>query len=161
MKTWYLGVTTTRKIVPMPGLEKERGEFAVLRQLTSMGIEAFVPKKIEFVRQGKRRYPDPISSPFMPGYVFLNAGPEEFYKAMDCRGLARTLMALREGELRSAKRDKSSKLVKPGQKYVGLDGVVVSIDRFGISAPGDIVMSELGITVDNVVKKAALAGLKA
>ena len=47
------------------------------------------------------------------------------------------------------------------RKYVGLDGVVVSIDRFGISAPGDIVMSELGITVDNVVKKAALAGLKA
>ena len=47
------------------------------------------------------------------------------------------------------------------RKYVGLDGVVVSIDRFGISAPGDIVMSELGISVDNVVKKAALAGLKA
>jgi transketolase len=47
------------------------------------------------------------------------------------------------------------------RKYVGLDGVVVSIDRFGISAPGDIVMAELGISVDNVVKKAALAGLNA
>ena len=45
------------------------------------------------------------------------------------------------------------------RKYVGLDGVVVSIDRFGISAPGDIVMNELGISVDNIVKKAALAGL--
>jgi transketolase len=45
------------------------------------------------------------------------------------------------------------------RKYVGLDGVVVGIDRFGISAPGDIVMSELGISVDNVVKQAALAGL--
>ena len=40
------------------------------------------------------------------------------------------------------------------RKYVGLDGVVVSIDRFGISAPGDIVMNELGISVDNIVKKA-------
>jgi transketolase len=47
------------------------------------------------------------------------------------------------------------------RKYVGLDGVVVSIDRFGISAPGDIVMNELGISVDNIVKKAALAGLEA
>jgi transketolase len=47
------------------------------------------------------------------------------------------------------------------RKYVGLDGVVVSIDRFGISAPGDIVMNELGISVDNIVKKAALAGLQA
>jgi transketolase len=45
------------------------------------------------------------------------------------------------------------------RKYVGLDGIVVGIDRFGISAPGDIVMSELGISVDNVVKQAALAGL--
>jgi transketolase len=45
-------------------------------------------------------------------------------------------------------------------KYVGLDGVVVGIDRFGISAPGDTVMKELGISVENVVKKAALAGLK-
>ena len=45
-------------------------------------------------------------------------------------------------------------------KYVGLDGVVVGIDRFGISAPGDIVMKELGISVENIVKKAALAGLK-
>ena len=45
------------------------------------------------------------------------------------------------------------------RKYVGLDGVVVGIDRFGISAPGDTVMSELGISVDNVVRQAALAGL--
>jgi transketolase len=45
------------------------------------------------------------------------------------------------------------------RKYVGLDGVVVGIDRFGISAPGDIVMAELGISVENIVKKAALAGL--
>ena len=45
------------------------------------------------------------------------------------------------------------------RKYVGLDGVVVGIERFGISAPGDIVMAELGISVENIVKKAALAGL--
>ena len=46
-------------------------------------------------------------------------------------------------------------------KYVGLDGVVVGIDRFGISAPGSTVLKELGISVDNVVKHAALAGLGA
>ena len=46
------------------------------------------------------------------------------------------------------------------RKYVGLDGVVVGIDRFGLSAPGGTVMSELGISVENVVKQAALAGLK-
>ena len=46
------------------------------------------------------------------------------------------------------------------RKYVGLDGVVVGIDRFGLSAPGGTVLSELGISVENVVKQAALAGLK-
>ncbi len=39
-------------------------------------------------------------------------------------------------------------------KYVGLDGAVVGIDRYGISAPGDAAMAELGITVDNVVSAA-------
>ena len=47
------------------------------------------------------------------------------------------------------------------RKYVGLDGVVVGIDRFGMSAPGNTVLEELGMSVDNVVKHAALAGLGA
>jgi transketolase len=35
-------------------------------------------------------------------------------------------------------------------KYTGLDGRVIGIDRFGISAPGDVVMQELGITDENL-----------
>jgi len=37
-------------------------------------------------------------------------------------------------------------------KYVGLDGKVVGVDRFGLSAPGPIVMETLGITADSVIK---------
>lgn len=36
-------------------------------------------------------------------------------------------------------------------KYVGLEGKVVGIDRFGLSAPGNIAMKELGITAEAVV----------
>ncbi|MBK80680.1 MAG: transketolase [Gammaproteobacteria bacterium] len=36
-------------------------------------------------------------------------------------------------------------------KFVGLDGEVVGIDRFGLSAPGGVAMETLGMTVDNVV----------
>ena len=36
-------------------------------------------------------------------------------------------------------------------KYTGLDGKVLGIDRFGISAPGNVVMEELGMTADAVV----------
>jgi len=39
-------------------------------------------------------------------------------------------------------------------KYVGLDGVAIGIDRFGLSAPGATVMKELGITAEHVVEAA-------
>lgn len=39
-------------------------------------------------------------------------------------------------------------------KYVGLDGKVVGIDRFGLSAPGGQAMKELGITAEAVVAAA-------
>jgi transketolase len=37
-------------------------------------------------------------------------------------------------------------------KYVGLDGKVVGIDRFGESAPDKALFKEFGFTVENVVK---------
>jgi transketolase len=37
-------------------------------------------------------------------------------------------------------------------KFVGLDGAVVGIDRFGLSAPGDVAMRELGMTTDRVIE---------
>jgi transketolase len=40
-------------------------------------------------------------------------------------------------------------------KYVGLQGTVLGIDRFGISAPGNIVMEKLGMTADAVSKALA------
>ncbi|SIS37373.1 transketolase [Salimicrobium flavidum] len=38
-------------------------------------------------------------------------------------------------------------------RFVGLDGKVVGIDRFGASAPGDTVIENYGFTVENVVKQ--------
>ena len=39
-------------------------------------------------------------------------------------------------------------------KYVGDKGQVIGIDRFGISAPGDVVMKELSMTPEAIVKAA-------
>src|SRR5439155_20091418 len=39
-------------------------------------------------------------------------------------------------------------------RYVGLDGKVVGITTFGLSAPGNKVMEALGMTADNVIKAA-------
>jgi len=42
----------------------------------------------------------------------------------------------------------------PWFRYVGLDGRAVAIDRFGLSAPGNIVMEQLGITAAHIVEVA-------
>ncbi len=39
-------------------------------------------------------------------------------------------------------------------KYVGTEGKVIGIERFGMSAPGDVVMKELGITTEHLVEVA-------
>jgi transketolase len=39
-------------------------------------------------------------------------------------------------------------------RWVGSRGDVVSIDRFGESAPGDQVMETFGFTIDHVVARA-------
>lgn len=43
-------------------------------------------------------------------------------------------------------------------KYVGLDGKVVGIDRFGLSAPAPVVFKELGLTVEALVAAAQSLG---
>jgi transketolase len=45
------------------------------------------------------------------------------------------------------------------ERWVGPDGDIISVDRFGASAPGELVLKEYGFSVDNVVTRAlALAG---
>ena len=39
-------------------------------------------------------------------------------------------------------------------RYVGLEGIVIGLDRFGASAPGEVALRELGFNVENVVSKA-------
>ncbi len=42
----------------------------------------------------------------------------------------------------------------PWFRYVGLDGKTVAVDRFGLSAPGNVVMEQLGITAAHLVEVA-------
>lgn len=40
------------------------------------------------------------------------------------------------------------------ERYVGDKGIKIGIERFGASAPGDVVMKEYGFSVENIVQKA-------
>ena len=45
------------------------------------------------------------------------------------------------------------------ERYVGGDGAIIGVDRFGASAPGDVVLEKFGFSVDNVVNQVkALVG---
>jgi transketolase len=46
------------------------------------------------------------------------------------------------------------------ERYVGLEGAIIGLNRFGASAPGEIVMRELGFTPEHIVEvaKSILAG---
>jgi transketolase len=43
-------------------------------------------------------------------------------------------------------------------KFTGFEGDSVSVDRYGASAPGPVLMEKFGFTVDNVVAKAKALG---
>ena len=40
------------------------------------------------------------------------------------------------------------------ERHTGFDGATIGIDRYGASAPGDVVMTNLGFTIENVVDTA-------
>ncbi len=40
------------------------------------------------------------------------------------------------------------------ERYVGLEGRIIGLDRFGASAPGSVVMEKLGFTAEHVAEKA-------
>jgi transketolase len=40
------------------------------------------------------------------------------------------------------------------ERYVGSNGDVICLDRFGASAPGEIALRELGFNIDNVLELA-------
>ena len=40
------------------------------------------------------------------------------------------------------------------ERYFGSEGAMISIERFGVSAPGNVALNKFGYTVDNVVAKA-------
>lgn len=43
---------------------------------------------------------------------------------------------------------------QPWYRFVGIDGIVIAIDRFGASAPGDVIFENFGLTTEKFVEAA-------
>jgi len=77
----------------------------------------------------------------VPSFLRFDAQPEEYRESV-LPSSCRKRVAIEAG------------VTALWHKYVGLDGKIVGIDRFGLSAPGNIAMKELGITTEAVVAAA-------
>jgi transketolase len=76
----------------------------------------------------------------MPSWELFESQPEEYREAVLPMGLPK--LAVEAGTPHG------------WHKYVGEDGEVMGIERFGASAPGSVVFEKLGITVEQVVSRA-------
>ena len=77
----------------------------------------------------------------MPSWELFDLQPSEYRESVLPR-LIRPRLAVEAG------------LPQGWHRYVGDSGEVIGIERFGASAPGNVVMEKLGFTVDHVVERA-------
>ena len=60
-------------------------EFALVEDCEALGIHAIAPRKVEAVRTGNKRYPEPRVTPYLGNYVFVTATAEEYYWLRDIK----------------------------------------------------------------------------
>lgn len=88
--------------IHMLGYARTGKEMEVMDALTAAGIPYWRGTRVDFVRKGKQRTPEPVESPALPNYVWLQPrdGAEEC-KLWDIKFLARTHHRLLPGTVRS------------------------------------------------------------
>jgi transketolase len=82
----------------------------------------------------------------MPSWELFDAQPQEYRESVLPSSI-RPRLAVEAG------------LPQGWHRYVGDRGDIIGIERFGASAPGNVVMEKFGFTIDHVVER-ALALLK-
>jgi len=60
-------------------------EFALVEDCEVLGVVAIAPRKVEAVRTGNKRWPEPRVTPYLPNSVFVEASAEEWHWLKDIR----------------------------------------------------------------------------
>ena len=66
-----------------------------------MGLTVWNLRKIEFIRQGKKRRPEAIESPYLPNYIFAEIPAHRFLDVVGIKYLAKTLTPLTRCDLKA------------------------------------------------------------
>lgn len=74
-------------------------EFSLVEDCEVLGITAISPRKVEAVRTGNNRYPEPRVMPYLGNYVFVTATADEWYWLRDIK-YVRSIMGVPPKEAR-------------------------------------------------------------
>jgi transketolase len=101
---------------------------------TGTEVELIVAAQLKLLEQGIK-----VRLVSMPSWELFDAQPQAYRDSVFPPSV-RNRLAVEAG------------ISQGWHRYVGNVGVVISVERFGASAPGEVVMSEYGFTVENVVR---------
>ena len=169
MDVWRPGDSTETAVAWIAAIERRDGPTALLLSRQNVAFQQRTAEQIQLIRRGGYTL---IDAPGGAPKVILIATGSELELAVDAqKELSKNAVAARVVSMpstnvfdRQDQRYRDAVLI-PGvkrvaveagvtdfwRKYVGLDGAVIGIDRFGESAPGGEVLKHFGFTVDNVV----------
>ncbi|MBI2814760.1 MAG: transketolase [Opitutae bacterium] len=140
----------TRQAVPMlneasPQVRRTgvlKGGYVILKETAPLThILLASGSEVQWAVAAAKQLGDGVRVVSMPSFLRFDAQPAAYREAV-LPSSCRQRVAIEAG------------VTALWSKYVGLDGKVVGIDRFGLSAPGNIAMKELGITAESVVAAA-------
>lgn len=80
------------------GYAKACKEFEVQAALSDINITCHVARKVEMLRSGKNRRPEPVESPVLPNYVFIDVSVDRYLELAGIKHLAQTKTAVPQAE---------------------------------------------------------------
>ena len=70
-------------------------EFDLCEEAEALGMTAFAPRKVDMIRQGYKRRPEPVVSAYLPNYAFLDITDEQWHHIRTSK-LIRSMFAIPE-----------------------------------------------------------------
>ncbi len=69
-------------------------EFSAQEQCEVLGYTCQVPRKVDVIRQSRRRFPDVVTQAFLPNYLFITGGAEVFHAIKAIKEIRGTAMGI-------------------------------------------------------------------
>ncbi|KAJ3196186.1 hypothetical protein HK101_009845 [Irineochytrium annulatum] len=135
-------VETLTAVRAIPNLDVQRGGYIAIKESEALKVILLAAgSEVQHAVAAAKALGPSTRVVSMPSFFRFDAQPQA-YKDDVLPPKVRARVAIEAG------------VTQGWWKYVGLDGKVIGIDRFGLSGPGGQVMKELGITADSVIAAA-------